>query len=69
MLYISRYTNDGGAVNDEYLRDFTNYYIDKYLDNQVNMKFKIVFLLNIPYLDTLIIGHKCCSTCMLMYAT
>jgi len=35
MLYISRYTNDGGAVNDEYLRDFTNYYIDKYLDNQV----------------------------------
>ncbi|XP_052766387.1 uncharacterized protein LOC128207480 isoform X2 [Mya arenaria] len=28
------YTNDGGAVNDKYLRDFTNFHIDQYLDSQ-----------------------------------
>ncbi|KAH3844315.1 hypothetical protein DPMN_086573 [Dreissena polymorpha] len=27
-------TNDGGAVNDKYLRDFTNFYIDQFLDSK-----------------------------------
>lgn len=32
-LSLIRETNDGGAVNDKYLQDFTNTHIDRYLEH------------------------------------